>query len=124
MSTAFYAGLAKVALKLLKAKGQTMYLLKRTPGTYDPATSTAGTPSEAREKVYGVEFALPATEQSEQAVQRKDKAVYLEAISPTTDPETYDALEINGVVHVIMTSAPLSPAGLAVLHELRVRQGG
>ena len=124
MSTAFYAGLAKVTLRLMKAKGQTMYLIRRTPAAYDPATSSAAAPGEAREQCYGIEFALPATEQPDQSVPSLSKGIYLEAINPTADPQTYDALEISGVVHEIVTSKPLSPAGLAVLYELRVKLGG
>ena len=120
----FYAGLASKVLKLMRAKGQTMYLVRRASSAYDAATSSAAALPEVREKVYGLELALPTGEQPGQSPQRADKTVYLEAINPTTDPQTYDGLEIGGTVHEILTSKPLSPAGLAVLHELRVRGGG
>lgn len=114
-----YAKSAASALKLITKFGASSTLTKRAEGSYDPATGTSSI-TETNYTVYAVLLNYKANETNAQGslVTAKDRKVIMQATTVT--PDVSDTITVNSTVYRIVEVKTLTPAGTAVLHELRV----
>jgi hypothetical protein len=107
------------ALKLLTKNGQVIALTQITSGAYDPATGSVA----ITETVHtGVGVALNYSQDmiDGTTILQSDQRVYLNPQLGAT-PKAGDKLTFSGVVHSVIASRPLAPAGTVLLHEVQAR---
>lgn len=114
-----YTKSSATALKLLTKFGASATLIKRTEGSYDPATGS-NTITETSYTVQAVLLNYRANETNTQGllIQAKDRKVIMQATTVT--PDVSDTFTFNSVTYRILEVKTLSPAGTNILHELRV----
>jgi len=109
----------KVRAQLAKA-GQTVTLTRINPDWYDPETSSVYSTTDAFTGP-GVALDYSQREIDGTAVQRGDQRAYLDPLIGAT-PQTGDTLTLGGEVFQVVTSRPLAPGGVVVLHEVQLRR--
>lgn len=114
-----FAKSAATALKLITKFGASATLIKRVEGNYDPATgSNIVTETSYTVKAVLLNYRANETNTAGSLVQAKDRKVIMQATTVT--PDVSDTFTFNGVTYRVVEVKTLSPAGIAVLHELRV----
>lgn len=93
------------ALRMLNKYGKTITFTHRTPGTYDPATSTS-TPIEttATPKAYITE---PSREQLSKGVLASSEVAMIAAAALPFEPKAGDQVTKDGKVHIVGWRDPL-----------------
>lgn len=116
----FYTSLAATATKLIKDKGQLVYMTKTTNAAYTPA---AGAPAgvEARVALYGVAKGFPLGKVDGSLIRSGDISVLLEG--GKGDPADYDAIEVAGKAYTIVNRREIAPGGTPVVYEAHLRIG-
>lgn len=115
-----YAGLAKIANKILLDHGATATLKRTTTATYNSSTSTASV-AEANETVRVAVFPYPDKMIDGTMILVGDKQVIMSALT-TTAPKPTDVLAWAGFDYTIISVKDLAPAGISVIHELQIRK--
>lgn len=112
---------------MIEAKGQAVTLTRHAEGAYNPATATAAiTTSTQTGKGVILPFGQGARYQAGSNVIAADKLCYLSALtssgSVVTAPQVGDTItDANSVVYEITEVAPLAPAGLTIIYEIKMR---
>lgn len=119
--SAFYTGLQSTAAALLRDKGMTMTLHKRTPGAYAPSAAAA-TVAEVDHTCTGAQFDFPAAQIDGTMIQRGDLKVVLSAQGLTVEPDSGDMLTAASVKRNVIAVKPIAPAGTVVAYILQVRR--
>jgi hypothetical protein len=114
----FYAGLMRVARKLLADKGQSI-TFTRTAATFDPVTGTSTNVTTTTFTGKGADIGYRLSEIDGAMIQRGDIRVILEATS--TAPEIGDIATVNGRAMRVMNVNPTQPAGEVVFYDLQLR---
>lgn len=114
-----YNNSAATALKLITKFGASATLIKRAEGSYNPATASS-TVTESNYTVQAVllNYKANETNTADSLISAKDRKVIMQAT--TVIPDVSDSITFNSVTYRIIEVKTLSPAGTAVLHELRV----
>jgi hypothetical protein len=120
----FYAKMQATANRLLKGKGQSITLTRRTAGTYDPATGTAAV-TVTTQTAYGAMFEYGDKNIDGTLIKEGDKQLLLSALNSAgtalVAPALNDTVTINTVVYTVVRIKPLSPAGTTVLFDCNIR---
>ena len=106
MSDNFYAGLAAMASRLLRDKGQPLLLRHLAGDTTD---------------TFGAEFAYPAAMIDGKDVLRTDARLILES---QVEPVITDFLYYDLKDHAVISVRRLAPGGIAVIYVVQARAGG
>lgn len=118
-----YAKSQATALKLLTKFGTDCTVTKQTAGGYNPATGSS-TITSTNYTVKGVLLNYNSVERSENLsagtlVEESDKKVILQQFASV--PDLNDLIVFDGVTYRIVNVKTLSPAGIDIIHECRVR---
>jgi hypothetical protein len=120
----FYSKMQATANRLLKGKGQSITLTRRTAGTYDPATGTAAVTT-TTQTAYGAMFEYGDKNIDGVLIKEGDKQLLLSALNSAgtalVAPQLNDTVTINTVVYTVVRIKPLSPAGTTVLFDCNIR---
>lgn len=115
-----YPKTAATAKRLLDRFGQPVMLTRTTPGTYAPATGTA-TDTTATHTGIGAKLDYAQRDIDGTLIKVGDCRVYI-APDLTVTPQTGDKITIGSETWNVITSRPLEPAGVVVLHDVQVRK--
>lgn len=116
----FYTDLRSTAHGLLRDKGATLTLTKKTSGAYSQSTGAA-TVTETTYSITAAVFDYPQRVIDGTLIQQGDKKVLVSAQGLTVDPDVDDAVTISSVSHQVVRARKISPAGEIVIWELQVR---
>lgn len=117
----FYDDMAATALSLLAEFGTPIVLQRDSGETFDPVTDVVTPGSTANLTVSGV---FSKTTQSVKDsfggnVQSGDRVLIIDA---TQTPQTSDRVVVGGYPWKIVEIQPVSPAGIALIYRVLVRQ--
>lgn len=115
-----YAKIASSAQRALRKAGQSLTLTRIVPGVYDPATGSVASTG-ATHTGFGVALNYAQNAIDGTMILQGDQRVYLDPLIGAT-PQTGDILTIGAEIWNVVTSRPLSPAGIVVLHDVQVRK--
>lgn len=115
-----YSSSAETVLKLLTNFGQDVTRREYTQGTYDPSTGLV-TPviTDSTRKGVALPFGAGQTLERGSLIQNGDIRLLLEA---TGSLNLQDHFIVDGFEYVILSFAPLSPAGTNVLFDCHLRK--
>jgi hypothetical protein len=94
--------------------------LTRTAATYDPATSSTGTPTETVQTGSGAEIEYDSRDIDGTLVKVGDKKLLLSAVD-FTEPQAGDVVTVGANTYTVIRCKPTNPAGTAVLYQVQVR---
>jgi len=117
--SSFYTGLAAVASRLLKDKGQLVTLSRETGGTFDGATGEESGASTTTWTGYGAAFNYNKSEIDGVQVLATDLRLMLEAVS--TVPLVSDQITVGGVNYHAIAVNHTEPGGTAIKYEIQLR---
>lgn len=122
---AFYDDMRALAKRLLSEKGETSFLVRRTPGT-PPISSKPwepGAPGTAQTGVSAAYFERSILRR-DTLVKNGESFVILAAsdLSVVPDPSTDELVRASGARYAIVEVHPLDPGGQAVIFELKVQK--
>lgn len=122
MADPLYTELAATAVDLLRELGQPITLTREGgTGVYDPQTGTVHDAADLTYTVNGVALDYTARERDGTFIRVGDRRVYLDPSLPV-DPRPGDRLALSdGTALTVVTSSPLSPAGVVLLHDVQAR---
>lgn len=115
----FYSGMQTTATTLLTNYGQNLTFTRETPGAYDPATGTVGTPTETSYSGYGVVLNYRDAEIDGERILQGDRMITLQNVS--TAPKINDTVPIGSDTYTVLQVKALNPAGTNLVYKLQVR---
>ena len=115
-----YAKIAQTATNLLAKFGQQVTFVSVTEAAYSTTTGGAAV-TEVETLVTGVMLEYKTAEIDGTRVQEGDVRVYMEA-KQGIDPKAGDKMLIDSVTWQVITSRPLKPGPVIVLHDLQLRR--
>lgn len=115
----FYSAAADTASRLLKTKGQVMFLRRKGVIQSDPVAGTVTTSAPVDISVNGVLVGYSDQLVANGVVQKGDRRAIIEA--GVTEPAGTDVLIISGRAWTIINIEQVNPAGTPVLYFLQVR---
>ena len=107
------------ALETIREDGQPVTLTQVVTGAYDPDTGTSST-TETNHNGFGVALYYSQNMIDNSNILMSDQRVYINPQLGAT-PKPGDKLTFGGVSYTVITSKPLAPAGIVLLHEVQVR---
>ena len=114
-----YTKTAATAKKLLDKFGAACVFSRTTGAALDPATGTVSGGTVSTITGSGVRVDYAQSEIDGTVIQRSDFKVLFEGLAGV--PLTGDKLLFGGLSYRVMTSRPLSPAGVDVIYTVQVR---
>lgn len=123
MAAPLYDELAQAAVDLLVELGQPIQLKRggAGTGTYDPSTGTGADVAEQTFTASGVALNYTRHETDGTLILEGDRRLYI-APDLGTVPTSGDVVLLeDGTQLKVVTSRPLAPAGVVVLHDVQVR---
>lgn len=131
-----YAAAQQTALELLTEFGQTVPLVRKSAGTFDPATGGLTGQTDTTQNV--VLASLPASGGTVQAFDdrlRQDlikgrlrffimSAILADGSAVTFEPKAGDLLTFEGKKWELAGATPLNPAGTPVVFNIAAAEGG
>jgi hypothetical protein len=116
----FYTDLAATASQLIREYGASASLKTITQGTYDNATSKAGT-ADATVSVSAAVFPGAGYRYLDGSQVQEGDQYGLIAASVVNPPKVGDTIAWNGAPLGVIKSSVLAPAGINVLYEVGLR---
>lgn len=121
MASALYGELAQAAVDLLNELGQTVLVTRvAVGGGYNPDTGATSDGGESVWSASGVEFGYQQREVDGTLIKQGDRRVLI-APSLGTTPQPGDTVTLGASRLEVISSNPLQPAGVVVLHEVQAR---
>lgn len=117
MTTFNYPATAATATRLLLRFGAAAVLVRKTPGTYDPATGTTPVTDTILSTVAAV-FAYDQNYVDGTLVLQGDHLAYC---APGVEPKQGDRFTWNSKTYTVISVKPTAPAGVPVLFEAQLR---